>query len=235
MYQEQVRAQQENQKQEALEVLTEKFATEKSQIEGGTWKAEASYIRKISFDVKVDRQVSATAQRMFDELVAYESKIISDKERVKVGTEYKKEEILANEGKWIREQSYFATIQKDPSFQKFDSKLREDIQQKLVALGMMNLSGGFTEGHDGGFGNNNNREQDLSKEEGARRRARTILGLGSAVTYEDAKKAYRKFMMQNHPDRNQNGVSKRVEEQIRELTQVWPSLEENLKRKAVTT
>lgn len=232
MYEEQMKAAQERQKQETLKALTENFSTEKAQIDGGTWTAETSYIRKISFDVTVDRQVSATARRMFDELAAYESKIISDTERSKVNEAYRKEEAQANEGKWVSEQSYFSTIQKDPRFQKFDLRLREDIQRKLVNLMGINLSGGWakndTEGNTEGSGDSGNRERSVFPE----KRARIILNLDSNVTYEDAKTAYRKFMMQNHPDRNPGGVSKEVEEQIRELTQVWPILEERLKKQS---
>ena len=225
MHQEQKNIKKENQKLESLKELTESFLTEKSQISSGTWIAETSRIGQISNDATIDSQVSATARQMFNELLSYESKIISDTERLKIDAIYRKEEAQAEKGEWDSEKSYFSTIKNNPRFKKFDSELKKDIDDKFIYLTSVNISGGRAGNNTKGFGDAGNQEKNNLPEE----RARAILNLNSNVTYEDARNAYRKFMMQNHSDRNPNGVSKEIEDQIRELTQVWPILEKRLK------
>jgi len=228
MHQEQKKIQEENKKQEILRGLTKSFSTEKSKINSGTWTAEKSHIGRISNDVTIDSQVSDTAQRMFDELLSYESKIISDTERLKLDEAYQKEEVQAEEGKWNSETSYFSTIKNNPRFKKFNSKLRRDISDKFIYLTSLNLSGSWAGNNTKWNGGASNQEGNILLE----KRARDILNLDSNVTHKDAKSAYKEFMMQNHPDKNPNGVSEEIKDQIQELTQVWPVLEKRLKKQA---
>ncbi len=62
-------------------------------------------------------------------------------------------------------------------------------------------------------------------------RALEILGLSRGVTYDEAKTAYRKYASKHHLDRHMKkpeGERKRMEEELKNLNEVWPKLETHL-------
>jgi hypothetical protein len=189
----------------------EESAREREVIESGEWIPEESYFAKLSFDSTLSEEIIAKAKINFKELEAYNAVSLSKREQVVADEAYQKEHLLASQGDWISEESYFGKIMEEPKFKQFTKDFRDWIKSELLSLGMINFQG-----------KSNKAEEEINTLEtdpDPLNRAAFILGLAPGESVDEVRKAYRKFMMSNHPDRNVGKeVDSVVEAQVIELT-----------------
>jgi len=209
------REQKEAREEKLLKSFAKKLVEEKETITSGKWVADNSYFRTLSLDFTQSPRIREVAQRKFQELETYSATYLSGQEKKHASSAYQTERALAEQGKWVEKDSYFYKIQQESRFGQFSSDFQRYVREQLIQLGGLNF-----QGQDSG------RQQDSAEAESdLLQRAAVILNLAPGATFDDAEKAYRKFMMKNHPDRRRGkSLDKKTENEMGELTAIFSKL-----------
>ncbi|MDO8600933.1 MAG: hypothetical protein Q7R73_05035 [bacterium] len=207
--------QKEAEEERVLKSFAQKLVEEKELIASGKWVAGNSYFRILSLDFVQSPRIREVARRKFHELETYSATYLSGQEKKRATSAYQTEIASARRGEWVEKDSYFYKIQQESRFGQFSSNFKHYVVEKLIQLGAINFQRRSTgKGRD-----------FLEIEPDLLQRAAAILNLTPRATFDDAEKAYRKFMMKNHPDRRQGKtLDKKTEDEMGELTAIFSKL-----------